>query len=215
MPYVLFLVLWLAFNLIFGALCAFWANRWGRDPFAWLLVGAVLGPMAPILLVVEHRRDLRRPRPSLATSGTRTGVQAGPRVLVAVDGSPWSDQAVKHVVEHHGDALAEVSVVSVLPIERADGVSSEEGLPRRQLLKEEIERHLGSACAALHKAGIACKSIVRFGDPAQEILRLAQEMECDLIVIGRRGRGRAAKLLLGSVSEKVAKEAGCPVTVVG
>jgi nucleotide-binding universal stress UspA family protein len=57
--------------------------------------------------------------------------------------------------------------------------------------------------------------VVRFGEPASEILKLAGETDCDLIVLGRCGRGKAATLLLGSVSDKVAKEAPCPVTVVG
>jgi nucleotide-binding universal stress UspA family protein len=91
----------------------------------------------------------------------------------------------------------------------------EEGSARRKLLEEEIERQLGMACLTLRSAGITCKSIVRFGEPAREILKLADEADCDQIVMGRRGRGRAAKLLLGSVSDKVAREAPCPVTVVG
>jgi nucleotide-binding universal stress UspA family protein len=126
-----------------------------------------------------------------------------------------SEQAVRYVLEHFGASLDEVTLVGVLPIERAEGAALEEGSPRRSLLEEEIERYLGKASSTLQKAGIACKSVVRFGEPAGEILSLATETNCDLIVLGRRGRGKAAKLLLGSVSDKVAKEAPCPVTVVG
>ena len=43
-----------------------------------------------------------------------------------------------------------------------------------------------------------------YGDPATEILRYAREAEADTIVMGSRGRGRLAGLLLGSVSQKVA-----------
>jgi nucleotide-binding universal stress UspA family protein len=136
-------------------------------------------------------------------------------VLIAVDGSPMSDQAVQYVLRRFGTSLREVSTVGVLPMERMDGAAMEEGSARRKMLEQEIEQHLGSACSTIQKAGIACKSIVRFGDPASEIIKLAVESSYDLIVMGRRGRGRAAKLLLGSVSEKVTKEAHCPVTVVG
>ena len=215
MPYELFLTTWLGINLVFGALSAYAASRWGRDPFGWLLVGAVVGPIAVVLLVLEHRRDIRMPRPSVASSGARTRADGGRRVLIAVDGSPMSEQAVEYVVEHFGTSLEEVSVVGVLPIERAEGAAMEEGSPRKSLLEEEIERYLGTACSTLRKAGIACRSVVRFGEPAGEILKLARETDCDLIVLGRRGRGKAAKLLLGSVSDKVTKEASCPVTVVG
>lgn len=215
MPYELFLIAWLGMNLVFGALAAYLASRWGRDPFGWLFVGAVVGPIAVILLVLEHRRDPRMPRPSLTTTGSRTRADGGLNVLIAVDGSPFSEQAVQYVVEHFGTSLEEASVVGVLPIERAEGAAMEEGSPRKSLLEEEIERYLGTACSALWKAGIACKSVVRFGEPAGEILKLAGETDCDLIVVGRRGRGKAAKLLLGSVSEKLTREAPCPVTVVG
>ena len=215
MPYTLFLTIWLGVNLVFGALCAYLASRWGRDPFGWLLVGAVVGPMALVVLLLEHRRDASTPRPSLATSRTRARTGAGPNVLIAVDGSSMSEQAVQYVVDHFGTSLEEVSVVGVLPIERAEGVAMEEGSPRKSLLEEEIERYVGTACSTLRKADIACRSVVRFGEPAGEILDLAREMDCDLIVMGRRGRGKAARLVLGSVSAKVTKEAPCPVTVVG
>jgi nucleotide-binding universal stress UspA family protein len=73
---------------------------------------------------------------------------------------------------------------------------------------------VGAACESLRAAGISCRPIVRFGDPASEILELVRDSEFDVAVMGRRGRGRVAKALLGSVSEKVVREASCPVTVV-
>ena len=60
-----------------------------------------------------------------------------------------------------------------------------------------------------------CRVETRFGDPATEIVRFAAEGGFDHIVMGRRGRGGVAKLLLGSVSEKVLKDATIPVTVAG
>jgi len=211
--YEVFLSIWLGFNLIFGALSAFLANRWGRDPFGWLLVGAVLGPIGFVLLLAEHGRDTRGTRMSIGSVAAGSNARR-PSVLIAVDGSEVSDLAVKHVVDRIGTSSGEICVVGVLPIERAEGMTDDES-PRRQMLEEEIQRHVGTACATLHDAGIACRSIVRFGDPAAEILKLAREMDCKLLVVGRRGRGKAAKLLLGSVSEKVVREAPCPVTVVG
>lgn len=107
-----------------------------------------------------------------------------------------------------------MTLLAVLPIEMADGVQAAEGSLRRQQLEEEVERHIGSAPASLRAADIPCQPITRFGDPADEILALAGEADYKLIVMGRRGRGAVAKLLLGSVSDKVVKSAGCPVTVV-
>jgi len=88
-------------------------------------------------------------------------------------------------------------------------VAAEES-PRRRQLEEEVARYLETAGVELRAAGIICKPVTRFGDPADEILSLAQEGDCELIVMGRRGRGAVAKLLLGSVSDKVVRAATCP-----
>jgi nucleotide-binding universal stress UspA family protein len=213
MSFALFLTIWLGVNLIFGAFAAFLANRWGRDPFGWLLVGAVLGPISLIILLAEHYRDRETTRPTIV--GGPAGRHPQPSVLVAVDGSEMSNQAVEYVISRFGASLDAVTVVGVLPIERAEGAELEEGSPRKDLLEEDIEQHLGSACSMLHKAGISCTTVVRFGEPGEEILKLAAEEGAQLIVMGRRGRGKAATMLLGSVSNKVAKEAPCAVTVVG
>ena len=82
--------------------------------------------------------------------------------------------------------------------------------PRRRQLEEEVARYLETAGVGPRAAGIVCKPVTRFGDPADEILSLAQEGDCELIVMGRRGRGAAAKLLLVSASDKVVRAATCP-----
>jgi nucleotide-binding universal stress UspA family protein len=52
------------------------------------------------------------------------------------------------------------------------------------------------------------------GDPATEILRLAGETKCDLIVMGTHGRTGLTRLVLGSVAEEVLRQAPCPVLAV-
>jgi nucleotide-binding universal stress UspA family protein len=53
----------------------------------------------------------------------------------------------------------------------------------------------------------------RIGRPADEILQLAREVGADLIIVGSRGLKGAERLVLGSVSERVVREAGCTVEV--
>jgi nucleotide-binding universal stress UspA family protein len=53
------------------------------------------------------------------------------------------------------------------------------------------------------------------GDPAKEIVREAQELNCDLVVLGTQGRTGLRRVLLGSVADKVLRRATCPVVTVG
>ena len=52
------------------------------------------------------------------------------------------------------------------------------------------------------------------GDAAEEIVAAADRHKSEAIVVGRRGKGRLADLVFGSVSQKVVRFAGCPVVVV-
>jgi len=215
MSFSLFVILWLAFHLITSVVIGLLAHRWGRDPFGWMLFGVALGPFGLAALLGAHFDDRRRQRPTLKGGERAASEITGRRVLVAIDGSAASTRAVEHVLDQFGTSLDEVSLITGLPIELAAGLQESELSPRRQRLEEELDGHLSAACAALQHAGIAYRTITRFGDPAEEILALASEEQWDLIVMGRRGRGAPSKLLLGSVSDKVVKAAPCPVTVVG
>ena len=55
---------------------------------------------------------------------------------------------------------------------------------------------------------------VHEGDPATQIVRVAQETRCDLIVLGTHGRTGLGRLLMGSVAEQVLRKAPCPVLTV-
>ena len=55
---------------------------------------------------------------------------------------------------------------------------------------------------------------MRLGRPTDEIVRYASEHEIDLIVMGTHGREGVARMLLGSVAEKVVRRAACPVLTV-
>ncbi len=57
-------------------------------------------------------------------------------------------------------------------------------------------------------------SLYRHGDPAQEIIAAARETKADLIIMGSRGRGQFAGLILGSVSERVLHGSETPVLIV-
>jgi nucleotide-binding universal stress UspA family protein len=61
---------------------------------------------------------------------------------------------------------------------------------------------------------VAVEHYFRVGDEAEEIIRLAEEEGCDLIVMGTQGRTALGRLLMGSVAEQVLRRAPCPVLTV-
>ena len=78
MSFSLFVLLWLAFQLVMSGLIGLLAHRWGRDPFGWMLFGVVLGPFGLAALLGAHFDDRRRQRPTLR-SGKRTAGSGGNR----------------------------------------------------------------------------------------------------------------------------------------
>jgi hypothetical protein len=78
----------------------------------------------------------------------------------------------------------------------------------RELLDEQVKK-------VEDAGGIVARVHLRKEQPAEEIVALAEELGADLIVVGRRHRGRIRRALAGSVSNWVVRHARCPVLVVG
>jgi nucleotide-binding universal stress UspA family protein len=70
---------------------------------------------------------------------------------------------------------------------------------------------LASAAEILKETGLAITTEVVRGHPAEEILRAAERQPPDLLALGSRGLGDVGRFLLGSVAERVARHAACPV----
>lgn len=67
---------------------------------------------------------------------------------------------------------------------------------------------------AERRSGRPVRARVLSGDPAAEVLRAAREERCELLVVGTHGRTGLSHLVLGSVAERIARQAACPVLVV-
>ncbi len=138
------------------------------------------------------------------------------KALVPVDGSPNSDRAVSHVV-----LLAKINPaleVVLLNVQPEIG----DWQVRRFLKKEEVEAMeesrggdaLQSARALLDAAKVNYVPQVVIGPVAETIARIALEQNCGGIVMGTRGLGAVAGVLLGSVTSKVIHLADVPVTLI-
>jgi nucleotide-binding universal stress UspA family protein len=133
-------------------------------------------------------------------------------ILVAVDGSPHARAALDLAIDLAQRYRATLVLVHAFP-----HVSDLLGLPQYEhLLAARTlngERLLESARTQVGDTVPAETHLVE-GPPAPAILRVAADERCDMIVMGSRGHGQIAGLLLGSVSSVVAQRAQCPVLIV-
>ncbi len=81
-------------------------------------------------------------------------------------------------------------------------------------LRNGAEKILADTLKAVSSPTEEYETEIEWGTPSQVIITKARDGFCDLIVMGSRGLGAVSGLLLGSVSERVAKLAPCPVMIV-
>jgi len=145
----------------------------------------------------------------------------GKKIMVAIDGSPQSDKAAEEAVRlgaiGGGRLKSKIYAVLVLPSMRSPSYTDffpSVPATERPDWEETRERLFYVVDKSARDAGVALEDLVVYGDATEEILNLAEEKECDVIVIGSSGKGRMKRTLLGSVSTKVALHARCSVYIV-
>jgi nucleotide-binding universal stress UspA family protein len=134
-------------------------------------------------------------------------------ILVGVDGSPGSRTALTWAATEAADHQADLVVLNVWeatlppPVGSVpqSGIPDSSGLATDNLL-QVIKEVLGEDPRVLVQPRI------KPGNPAEVLIE--ESADADLLVVGTRGRGGFAGLVLGSVSQHVAAYAKCPVTVV-
>jgi nucleotide-binding universal stress UspA family protein len=135
------------------------------------------------------------------------------KILLATDGSPDAQQALTYARDlalRDGATVVVVHAFEPVPTYLGEPVEGRV-LARHISAGEEVA---GEAAGKLREAGVEVIIEVLEGPPADAILSVADIRECDLIVMGSRGYGALASLLLGSVSHRVLAHAREPVMVV-
>lgn len=138
-------------------------------------------------------------------------------ILVATDFSPVGENAVRTAASLAGRGESSLAVVYVA--ERPpmysqpllDRIGPEDP---NELWTREARRSMAELLTRLRRDLPEPRGFVRVGTPWREIVRLAEELGVDAIVLGSTGLSRIQRLLLGSTAEGVVRQASCPVLVV-
>ena len=136
------------------------------------------------------------------------------KVLLAVDGS----EHALHAARTAADLVRTMNSTEIRIVVVFDSIPPYLGEPN---LQQAINARMESARVVMDKAievvgDIPCEIHTEFieGSPAEAIIEVAKTRKSDVIVMGSRGLGKLAGLLLGSTSQKVVAHAPCPVLIV-
>ena len=141
------------------------------------------------------------------------------KILVPVDGSEGSWHALECAVEMADKFAGELIICNIvqtftdvslltIPLERVSLPQDTQELEKignrvLEFAKEKLAEHQGNV-----------EYVLEVGNPAERIVALAKEKDCDGIVIGSRGLSGIAEFFLGSVSSKVSQYSNIPVVIV-
>ena len=140
------------------------------------------------------------------------------RILFCTDFSPNANIAFTHAIEvaqrYPG---AELHLLHVIPAPDAQYWKSYVYMPTvdvDQMAKDAFDKRVSEEYESMLPKDISLTKAFRIGKAYAEIIRYADEIQADLIVMGRQGRGALESLFFGTVAEKVVKKAKCPVLVI-
>jgi nucleotide-binding universal stress UspA family protein len=135
-------------------------------------------------------------------------------VLCAYDGSPAARAALRESIDLAASMNARLAIVTV--VERPPAGVAAAGVDPEALTHTiEDERHAQLRSAAEEVPGdLPVTTLLRHGHTAREILKAAEELGADVIVLGTRGRSRMASNLFGSVAADIHFHTKLPILVV-
>jgi nucleotide-binding universal stress UspA family protein len=168
--------------------------------------GVVRRAGCPVLVVKGRRRRIRRL--VLATDGSRNASRALGFLLARLEPPAGARVKVIRVLE---PVLPRTRALLPAPVRRAVLASAASLNAERA---GEARREVAGAAVLLKRAGWRARGVVREGVPLAELLHEASTSRADLLVVGARGTGGLARLLLGSVAEGVLDRSSVPVLLV-
>ena len=140
-------------------------------------------------------------------------------ILVPTDFSEYSDKALQLALDIAKEYHSRITLLHVIGLviqcteeycldPKTSGLLEKESMAAaRQMMEKELNKFPESKSTEI-------TADIRLGTPYEEILKVQQEKKADLIVIASHGQSGLKRYLLGSVAEKVGRQAACPVLLV-
>jgi len=143
------------------------------------------------------------------------------RILIATDGSESADRAIDFAAALAQNLCAELVIVNICTFSDLSDMRDYDELARvehttvGELLTSFSNRVLENASDRARNLGVTALQMQSgHGDAAHAILEIAERVNASSIIVGKRGRGRWASMVLGSVSQKLVNLAPQAVIVV-
>jgi len=140
------------------------------------------------------------------------------KLLVAVDGSECSARAVAYAINRIRQSAApdqcELHLLNVQTPLTGRAGTFVSGQDIKEYHREEGLKELAPAQALAAAASVNCRIHIDVGSPADVINRYARDLQMDEIVMGTRGHGNLADIVMGSTSEDVLRATSLPVVLI-
>jgi nucleotide-binding universal stress UspA family protein len=144
------------------------------------------------------------------------------RIVVGTDGSAGANMAVDAAVQLARLTGASLHIVNAHKTTSAHqfAAAPEVGLPldaiaaSNEALRAEALRVCEEAAERATSAGVSAETYCLAGDAADALLKIAQDADCDLLVVGNRGMSGMRRFVLGSVPNKLSHQCGTNLLII-
>ena len=134
------------------------------------------------------------------------------KILVPLDGSKHSEKALQHACEIVKVFNSDLILLYV--VEKSPTLNLLDRGEFLEMLRKFGKKTMDNAQEITSKNGIISKKLLKEGNIANEIEKIAKNEKCDLIVVGNKGLGSMTRFLLGSVSSKLANSSTCSLLII-
>ncbi len=135
------------------------------------------------------------------------------KILIAVDEESTSEKVAMHGLQLAKQLKAEIALISVVDILVMITDNDVAPLEIADMKKSELKKNQQMLIEKVFK-DYKVQTFIEEGNPYETILKIADEWEADLIVLGTHGRTGLSHLLMGSVAEKITRHSTKPLLII-